>query len=86
MSKADTVAFEYAKENGTLGLDYNQIYDAVKYGYHQAEKDLELTWKDFALIRFAFDATEVNTNLGSLKISTKEYYQEVLKRFKNLKK
>ena len=31
MSNADTVAFEYAKENGTLGLDYNQIYDAVKH-------------------------------------------------------
>ena len=31
MNKADTVAFEYAKENGILGLDYNQIYDAVKW-------------------------------------------------------
>ena len=41
MSKVDTVAFEYAKENGTLGLDYNKIYDAVKYGYHQAEKDIK---------------------------------------------
>lgn len=40
MSKADAVAFEYAKENGTLGLDYNQIYDAVKYGYNQARKQL----------------------------------------------
>ena len=40
MSKSDTVAFEYAKENGTLGLDYDQIYDAVKHGYSQAEKDV----------------------------------------------
>lgn len=40
MSKADTVAAEYAKENGILGLDYEQIYDAVKYGYHQVEKDV----------------------------------------------
>ena len=50
MNIADTVAFEYAKENGTLGLDYNQIYDAVKHGYHQAEKDLlankhEKSWR-----------------------------------------
>lgn len=45
MSKADTVAFEYAKESGTLGLDYNQIYDAVKHGYCQAEKDfLDNIW------------------------------------------
>ena len=57
-------------------------------GYHQAEKDLELTWEDLALIRLAFDATESNINHGSLNISkmTKEYYQEVLKRFKDLKK
>lgn len=40
MSKADTVAFEYAKVKGTLGSDYNQIYDAVKHGYKQAEKEL----------------------------------------------
>lgn len=88
MNKAGTVAFEYAKENGTLGLDYNQIYDAVKHGYNQAEKDKELTWEDLALIRLAFDATEDNIDHGCLKICkmTKEYYQEVLKRFKNLKK
>ena len=57
-------------------------------GYEQAEKDNELTWKDLALIRLAFDATESNINHGSLNISkmTKEYYQEVLKRFKDLKK
>lgn len=81
MSKADIVAFEYAR---TLSLDYDKIYDAVKYGYHQTEKDLELTWKDLALIRLAFDATEDNVNHGCLKISpmTKEYYEEVLKRFK----
>ena len=63
------------------------IYYAYGHGYHQAEKDLELTWKDFVLIRLAFDATEANINLGSLKISpmTKEYYEEVLKLFKDSK-
>lgn len=56
-------------------------------GYRKAEKDLELTWKELALIRLAFDATEADINLGNLKISpmTKEYYQEVLKRFKDFK-
>ena len=56
-------------------------------GYEQAEKDLELTWKELALIRLAFDATEDNINHGCLKISpmTKEYYEEVLKRFKERK-
>lgn len=48
---------------------------------------MELTWKDLSLIRLAFDATEDNINHGCLKISpmTKEYYQEVLKLFKEMK-
>ena len=56
-------------------------------GYHQAEKDLELTWEDLAFIRLAFDALEANIHLGAIKIQpmTKEYYQEVLKRFKDMK-
>lgn len=41
MSKrAEEAAYNYAKENGTLGYDYNQIYDAAKHGYEQAEKDM----------------------------------------------
>ena len=53
-------------------------------GYEQAEKDLALTWEDMAFIRFAFDAIEANIHLGAINIQpmTKEYYQEVLKRFK----
>lgn len=39
MGNAHKVAFEYAKENGILGQDYNQIYDAVVFGYEQAEKE-----------------------------------------------
>lgn len=38
--KAEQAAYNYAKENGTLGYDYNQIYDAAKNGYEQAEKDI----------------------------------------------
>ena len=40
MSNAEKAAYNYAKENGTLGYDYNQIYDAAKNGYEQAEKDI----------------------------------------------
>ena len=75
MSKADTVAFEYAKEKGTLGLDYNQIYDAVKYGYHQAEKDLELTVDDIKNI----------DRLLNQCVDCSNPYQEALKRFKDFK-
>ena len=72
MSKAEIIAFEYAKENGTLGLDYNKIYDAVKYGYYQAEKDLELTVDDIKDIDRLLNQCVDYSNL----------YQEVLKRFK----
>ena len=56
-------------------------------GYHEAEQDNELTWEDMAFIRLAFDALEANIHLGAIKIQpmTKEYYQEVLKRFKEMK-
>lgn len=56
-------------------------------GYEQAEKDLALTWEDFALIRLVFDAIEASIHLGSIKIQpmTKEYYKEVLKQFKDFK-
>lgn len=40
MSKrAEEKAYNYAKKNGTLGYDYNQIYDAAKNGYEQAENE-----------------------------------------------
>ena len=56
-------------------------------GYHQAEKDLELTWEDMVLFRTLFDATDANIRSGSIKIQpmTKEYYQEILKRYKERK-
>ena len=82
MNKADTVAFEYAKENGTLGLDYNQIYDAVKHGYHQAEKDLGLTCQDIKKIYHLVN--EVSDDLG-VKAMYVNIFQETLKRFIDLK-
>ena len=95
MCKAEDKAMQRALKAYPIKIAKRDGYDEnlrerkgfVK-GYHQAEKDNELTWKDLALIRLAFDATESNINHGSLNISkmTKEYYQEVLKRFKDLKK
>ena len=57
-------------------------------GYHQAERDLELTWKDIADI---LDVTDIIANDDSMEESLKtmseeEYCQEVLKRFEDLKK
>lgn len=74
----------------SIAANYDTINrrDAFEYGYLKAEKDLELTWEDLALIRLAFDATEDNINHGCLNISpmTKEYYEEVLKRFNKERK
>lgn len=85
MSKADTIAFEYAKENGTLGLDYNQIYDAVKHGYHQAEKDNELTWEDIQKIDVLIYAVldEEKYKRYYTQDRDGDFYEEVLKRFKS---
>ena len=57
-------------------------------GYHQAEKDLELSWKD---MEKAFDLCyEVLRDVYLMKFpddkeEQKEFYQEVLKRFKDFK-
>ena len=55
-------------------------------GYEQAEKDLALTWEDMAKI----DALILDTNNEfavdySNKISRQQFYEEVLKRFNELK-
>jgi len=52
-------------------------------GYHQAEKDLELSWKDISDI---LDVTDAIANDDSMEerlktMSEEEYCQEVLKRF-----
>ena len=47
-------------------------------GYHQAEKDLELTWEDIKVI-------EKLLGFENIIESPKEFYQEILKRFKDLK-
>lgn len=92
MSKAEDRALEaYPSTSHYWNAEPDRNAEAREFyiqGYHQAEKDLELTWKDLALIRLAFDATEDNINHGCLKISpmTKEYYEEVLKRFNKERK
>ena len=57
-------------------------------GYHQAEKDLALTWEDMneLYIIFAEVDTEIELCQTDIKSETIGYYEEVLKRFKILKK
>ena len=84
MSKAEDRYLEYFQDGRLRNCSSRE---AFLYGYRQAERDLELTWEDMAFIRVAFDALEANIHLWAIKIQpmTKEYYQEVLKRFKERK-
>ena len=50
-------------------------------GYHQAEKDLELTCEDIE----AIDQIFTDVFKDGFDILTNEYYQEVLNRFNKIK-
>ena len=70
----------------TSGIDMQRALNFID-GYHQAEKDLELTWEDIADI---LNITDVIANDDSMEeclrnMSEEEYCQEVLKRFKENK-
>ncbi|UKK52115.1 hypothetical protein L6472_05925 [Prevotella sp. E13-17] len=60
-------------------------------GYHQAEKDNELTWEDLKLLQdisHEVFAEVVNGNVDYYQIypTQQSFLEEVLKRFKDLKK
>lgn len=64
----------------TMADSYQEGYED---GYHQAEKDNELTWEDIEKIdsiTIILDASEESRGM-----SNQEFYQEVLKRFKERK-
>ena len=53
-------------------------------GYQQAEKDNELTWEDLKMIDDISDNVYAECDVEMF--DEKEYYQEVLKRFKETKR
>ena len=75
----DINMFEFAKHFFELGLRVN--------GYHQAEKDNELTWEDMRELYIIFADVDVGIELckTDIQAETIGYYQEVLKRFKAYK-
>jgi hypothetical protein len=84
MSKAEERALEaYPKETRDISgfvFGYPQyMRDLYSEGYSQAEEDNELTWEDLKMIDQVFAKCAVNT------FDEKEYYQEILKRFKEKK-
>ena len=82
MSKAEK-DFEMMKkarkclpDGGYSKRELNLAFYMFNKGYHQAEKDNELTWEDIKAI-------EKLLGFDNIIESPKEFYQEVLKRFKS---
>jgi hypothetical protein len=88
MSKAEERALEAFPLNidgdSRGSYDLNVVKRIVyQQGYEQAEKDNELTWEDVALI---LNTAEEFNRKNIVPISDEEYFKEVLKRFKEMKK
>ena len=82
MSKAEEFAYsKYPKDK--KGVLYDLARNSIIQGYHQAEKDNELTWEDLKALDYLLD--DVYAEYDVKMFDKKEYYQEVLKRFKNYK-
>lgn len=79
MSKAEDRAFErFPAERGHM---HDRPYQREGFieGYHQAEKDMELTWEDLALIeKIGKDVMKKNDT----PMNDKEFFGVVLKRYK----
>ena len=88
MSKAEDLAEKaYPQEMDGYCENNAAMRVGFKIGYHQAEKDLELSWKNVEkIIRIHTDIyLDFFIHDNDYKVDTKEYYQEVLRRFKERK-
>jgi len=102
MSKAEDLSRQYVMpfldkqyekygEHKQMELSRFDGYDmmsAYEEGYHQAEKDLELSWEDMRKLYIIFAEVDVEIELckaDDIKSETIGYFQEVLKRFKDFK-
>lgn len=71
----------------TVGADFNTIKrKSYQEGYEQAEKDLALTWEDIKTIEQIIATSDWYDFEISGKLWSKEFYEEVLKRFNAAKK
>ena len=90
MSKAEDRALEKYPDYKSMDGGYvTQIKKRKCFveGYHQAEKDNELTWEDMRELHIIFAEIDVDIDFfkTNIKKETLGYYQEVLKRFKDFK-
>ena len=93
MSKAEEKAqAAYPAWRNGLCDEFNSssAYCGFIEGYHQAEKDLALTWEDIPKIYQISEELKTSwwfrDNEQTKLIGTQPFWEEVLKRFKNLKK
>lgn len=82
MTKAEKRALEKYPAYKSVFDKYEKQRYAYICGYIQAEKDLELSWKDIKIIYRLVGV--VADDLGVKAINT-NIYQEALKRFKDFK-
>ena len=80
-------AKDFIPDGGYSEKELNLAFYMFIEGYHQAEKDLELTWDDMMTIHKCIKDA-MNFKLYKMMEGMegqKEVYEEVLKRFKDLK-
>lgn len=82
--------YEVYGEHRQMQLSKFDGYDmmsAYEEGYHQAEKNLALTWEDMRELHIIFTEVDVEIELGMIDIKTETlgYYEEVLSRFNKKK-
>jgi hypothetical protein len=73
MTKIEQKAFNYAKEHGTLGLDYNQVYDAFLAGEKETISAVEKVLDD---VFYEIKMGHIERAWGA--------YDEIEKQLKNL--
>lgn len=98
MSKAENLSRQYVlpfldkqyekygehKQMELSRFDGYDMMSAYEEGYHRAEKDNKLTWRDMRKLHIIFAEVDVEIELHKTDITaeTLGYYTEVLKRFK----
>ena len=79
-------AYNYASTRKATKLQVGEIAKFYNDGYEQAEKDLALTWEDIkTIVQILADSDWYDFEING-KLWSKEFYEEVLKRFKEAKK
>ena len=86
MSKVEELAKKYCE--GSSFEDACMERPAYIAGYHQAEKDLELSLEDMRKLHIIFTEVDVDIELckTDIKAETLGYYEEVLNRFNKQKR